>query len=935
MMPKIFLSFFVMLPLLLCSAQLWSSRNWQQAKPDGTPNGAWDFDDLGGSCSFVPATDNEPAMVVMNLDQKGDATLTCREEVRFAKNSRLTIAGEYRTVDYEPGNDGTIIANIAYNFGLKEQTWQCVFLNPTAGKWESFSNSKRIPAEAKGPFRAYFHIKGKSGGVQWQNLSLETGEDSTTLRPEFTYVWREAENLYRFSPPYKDESTSGKGAVNPKPSNPFAWKFRIAPVTDSTTLFDKNIRYSIWGRMYGYLGNPEVKVFFNRLNIASIQTVANEKADAMGNYAGPGDFYWQYLGSFERQGGSHSIKLESPRLCLDALLVTDDPMFHPQAMEARQAVQARFTDVVCTHEVYSDFAHCGVAPEIATPVTFRITKPTLTIPAGAKPAKFHFSVPDSIEVVEATTMRATVQSGQSTWNGRKLEWRRSGSSTFNGVAMDDYEMDLYYLCGNQHWWFLRVKEEAFQENKRVPARYWLENGGEKQTPETLWLTMVRVPRTAPFNKIFVGGGGASFFGFWEAWKGLFDTSLHAGINAFACWGFEEAAPDTQSAFINKAKERGVRVFGAMSPFWHAGFSPAGNERGMGIDGNYCRSRSNLWAPTFALDENATVMKKMCEHLKKGAAAGLMGTLLDDEWSNQIFDLVDYTPETKELFRKYLQAKGQEYVDPVTIVQNKKTMKALHKQWVAFRCERMAEFYRIWKAAYVSGLTDKSDSMFMTGIQGKNPDPELIQESNFFDYRLLAKHCDFIGIMCYMYRYIPDSAVVGDTLAMYNRYVGRPATFPALLCDYEGHEVPPEQKASLKYQLWEALMQQSRVVEYWMSYGMYNPLNLREIAEGIRQLVPFEDILLEGLPCEAFASSEKWLRLQGLKRGKKLLLYAANYQHPATEQAVVTIRLPVKSVIALANSETVSSEGNRFCFDSARDRGQLFLIELSGTGETAL
>ena len=58
--------------------------------------------------------------------------------------------------------------------------------------------------------------------------------------------------------------------------------------------------------------------------------------------------------------------------------------------------------------------------------------------------------------------------------------------------------------------------------------------------------------------------------------------------------------------------------------------------------------------------------------QKDANAGTQGMLMDDEWSNQIFDKVDYHPETKKLFKKYLEDKGEKYLDPLVIVKNKKT-----------------------------------------------------------------------------------------------------------------------------------------------------------------------------------------------------------------------------------------------------------------------
>jgi hypothetical protein len=262
-----------------------------------------------------------------------------------------------------------------------------------------------------------------------------------------------------------------------------------------------------------------------------------------------------------------------------------------------------------------------------------------------------------------------------------------------------------------------------------------------------------------------------------------------------------------------------------------------------------------------------------------------------------------------------------------IVKDKKKYGKLHQLWVDFRCERMAEFYKALRKAYLSGLADQSDPMFCTGIQGRNSTPERIKASNFLDYRLLAKHCDMILIMCYTYTYIRQSAEIGDTISMYNQHIGKKICTPALLSEYEGLEIPEDQKVMHKYQLWEALMAQSRLIEYWMSYGMYNPRNLRHIAEGIRQLSPYENILLDGKAVDSVKSSAKFLRIKSLELDKKLLIYVSNYQHPANLKGTVQIGLPVKKLTALANGREVKISGNKFVFDSSVERGQLFLAEL--------
>jgi hypothetical protein len=88
---------------------------------------------------------------------------------------------------------------------------------------------------------------------------------------------------------------------------------------------------------------------------------------------------------------------------------------------------------------------------------------------------------------------------------------------------------------------------------------------------------------------------------------------------------------------------------------------APEERAIGKDGKYYL-RGSMHVPALYQNENSKAMRYMRDYLKKSAEAGSQGMLLDDEWPNQIFDKVDYHPETKKLFRKYLESKKENYVD---------------------------------------------------------------------------------------------------------------------------------------------------------------------------------------------------------------------------------------------------------------------------------
>ena len=922
---KKFIVISLALPFLLLGNELFLNNNWSNAKKNGSPIGPWHFG-TNGSYKFTPAKNNQLGVVQITPGPKNNsALLTYDGPVKFPAGSTLTVSGQYRTNNFVLGKKGQVLVNIGINFNLPNKAWMGLFLKPTLGKWTNFSRSKKFTESATGPFRAYFYAKGESGNVEFRNLKLSVKSGSSKLNSKKLYAFREGEDVFKKLFAIKNNSCSNQKAVYGE-NKPFNWKFRISPVTDEKTLFEKEITYHIWIKNYGYLGNPVITTTLNNKVLSKVKTVANEKTDAKGKYAGPGSFYWQYIGSFKSKGGTYSLSFKAERLFMDACLITDDENYQPSNFAAKNVKQNRIVDVTFSNELYAEFSNFGVSSDVSTPVSFRITKPVKVIPLGQKPAIFHFSLPEGVEVLGATSHRATEKWGQpNTWLGRPLKWKKTGQRVLDGIKMNDYQMELYYLCGNQYWWILKVKKNAFKENKRIKAIYYLENGKEKQFPETMYLTMTKVPKATPFKKIYICGGGGEFSGFWNGWQDIFNTSKHSGLNSFGLWGFERGISSAQKEFVQKAKANNIRIFGALSPFWPP-IKLAPNERAIGKNNKYYK-RGQMFVPALYINENSSAIKEMIAFLKRSAKSGTQGILLDDEWPNQIFDKVDYHPETKKMFQKYCESKKVKYVDPLTVVNNKKNYPKLYQLWIDFRCERMAFFYKVLRKAYVDNLIDKTNPIFSCCIQGRDSSPSKIKESNFFDYKLLAKHCDIITIMCYTYNYVAQSAQVGNTIDMYNKYVGKKICAPALLSEYEGCEIPENQKIMHKYQLWEALFAQAKLIEYWMSYGMYNPRNLRHIAEGVRQLSKYEDILINGKRVDNIVECSKLLRVRAIQKGKQILVYVANYQHPTSIKSVVKLTLPIKNVTALVNDKAVNVKDNSFIFDSKIERGQLFLVEI--------
>ena len=70
-----------------------------------------------------------------------------------------------------------------------------------------------------------------------------------------------------------------------------------------------------------------------------------------------------------------------------------------------------------------------------------------------------------------------------------------------------------------------------------------------------------------------------------------------------------------------------------------------------------------------------------------------------------------------------------------------------------------------------------------------------------------------------------------------------------------------------------------------------------------------------------------MRLKGLRLGKKVLLYATNYDNVVGPAETVVFPSAPKSVLDCITGRKIEVKGNGFSFDFKTSRGRLFLVEM--------
>jgi hypothetical protein len=918
------------------SQELLRNSNWGKLK--GAVPADWRFMTYGGKSTVKITTESfqqHKVAVIASDSLEGKGYVGQRTQVKLSAGKNIVLSGYYRTENIALGSKGKIFIDVKYNYNSKDKLYpkcyQSLTFTPN-NKWKKFESIKSFDVPIK-DFYAFFMLYKASGKLYFNNLSLKIASSGSNINAQEKYIWRDAENINKSSVvsdwgKKEQDYFSGRGGVVLK-NEAFKWNFRIKDEVDEQTLLPIKRNYFVWLRMYGYLERPAVSVTFNKRNISSFKTKANEKVNVKGEYAGPGKYYWQKAGAFETTGGSGNlIIMPQGRMLLDAIMVTSDARYAPTLYEAKKVADKKiFMDIKTAHAVKSAFKVYGISEQVTTPLEFRYYGQIVKISDSENPAILHVSLPANIKVKNISSHWAgKTWNRPKRWGNKYLTWQQTGSEVINGIKYNQYKLYLYYLSLS-YTVFVQAEKATLTKGSKFSCQYFLEYKGKKQLTETVPLHTVIMKPTKAFTTILIGPAGGNATAFYEEFPDIATDMAFTGLNLINAWHIKPNISGSRwKKFRNQCIQNRIAILGELSPFY-AGFRIKDPQvRAVNLN-----SEIDSLRPALSVNKDNPAFHKNLEYLIAQGQQGITGMVLDDEHFNQKKDEFDYNPLTKEQFRNYVKPLGIKYIDPVTIVKAKKQYATQYKAWVDFKCDRMVDRYRQYQQAYLKGFAAASSSttfgkkLFIAQIF-KNSSPEESKVNSYWDYKKLAAFCDYISPMIYTYQGIKDSAEVGNTIEMYNSYIGKKIIAPTLLCEHSGFgDIDLIQKKMFKYQTLECLMQQSKLIMFWKGAAVYNPINLQYISEAIRWAAPYEKIILNGNEYKGAFSPQRWVRIKGLKLGNHILLYVANYRNLQSKTATINFKSPIKSVLEVGTGQELIKNNNSFIVNFKSDRGKLFLI----------
>jgi len=891
------------------------------------------------------AIQGKNALCINLPDYKDQALIKQPLGKTIPQGTLVKLSCYYKMENYETKSPNAAFFSLTYGDKAENSKNNRLYLNASP-EW-LYAEKIFISSQKCSPSASFFigHSKGK---IYVTDLNVEILPQSGEFKDNFIYTLKEAEDLEqepgiepRVSKWNPDGTIvySGQGAIG-EYKKAIKWKFQAKEELDEQTLA-KDTTYHIWLRLYGYLEEPLITVKLDTAsriqNIEVIKTEANEKKDSLGKYAGPGNFYWQYAGSVTVRGNVHELQIEPDgRICLDALFLTSDISYKPEKLDFTGKIPEKtpmLIDIKSDEKVLllGEYKIFGITDSFPVPLNLRIypQKGFKDIREIDSPAYVYLALPPCIEITGFTSHWAGKDWKTSSSAGN-MDLKKEGEKKIEGVNYNLYSISVYRLYSFIQV-FIKCAEGKLEDGKKTSVYFWLKDGTLETNPQKMTLEMVSLsPAKKMLKNIFIGPMGGHMRSFFRDYHELPDILVFCGMNIVNTWGASSIYKENveiNKEFIKKCNGKGIAVIDEISPFGSQ-YKPS---PALTIEG-----KSHKYSPALYQDKDSPAIKLMCEDIENIVKSGISGLTLDDEAFNHAGDDLDFSKETKDLFKSYLNEKHPDlkYMDPSDIVKNKKQHEKLYSAWVDFKCDRIISWYEIYRKTYEKVLKETNANStfgkkyFVPVIVNTAPFDEY-KKRLYFDIRKLAKCSTHISPMIYTYHGIKNAGNVGKGIKNLKSFTGLKENIiaPTLLGGHENFgEISYSEMKMIKYEIYECLINQSPGMFFWVSTGFMNPLVLRQVITAINTTVEYEDFFTKGIP-ENITIEPAALCVDALRLDKKIIVYVSNYDLADNIMADVKIKGMINKVTDMETGKSMVFSENSFSVDFSKERGRIFLVEL--------
>ena len=468
-----------------------------------------------------------------------------------------------------------------------------------------------------------------------------------------------------------------------------------------------------------------------------------------------------------------------------------------------------------------------------------------------------------------------------------------------------------------------ITEVIVSTNIKAPSSfqsyYATEINGKLFHQREISLHIISIPEVHPPKKIMTW--------FWHLWGVLRDYPDETAFNKI---GFAYPNPEYFARIIKKDRHPGKVGVGYLRFAAKEEDAKCVKLDGIKVGGLAC--------PTYRGKE----FNQVIETGKRAIDMGVYEHSFDPERRNG--KEICFCDRCLSQFKDYFQANSNlPYKNPKEFMQNPSNYPQYHKLWIKFKIEKEHQRQADYRRAMLDymaekGLDTRRFKLFFAANAGWRDEKKKWighMESSLQDPLILKDICDYYAPMYYIeingrFRMAVDMLEISEELAGIHQYSkGKVKVCPTLSAGYPYSEFVGniEPNGMMKYQILEAFAGGAKGVIVY-SEGWFDALDMKFVAEAIKQILPVEDIIVDGKPTDKVKSLDRKVFVKGIESKKGAVILVSEYSVVPKESKIEYPVDSVSSVIDLSTMKeitTISPDNPTFKIRLDENRAKLFFV----------
>lgn len=425
--------------------------------------------------------------------------------------------------------------------------------------------------------------------------------------------------------------------------------------------------------------------------------------------------------------------------------------------------------------------------------------------------------------------------------------------------------------------------------------YYLKWNDGQQPAQTLKVVSVHIP-SAPQPKRLIANLGWMPGHIHDKWPHFYDNMVYLGVNTVGCQATESEQLPQLKKRVDEARKHGLYFAANYSPFmnWGSGAKDKKDDPGcLAVSINGTESKKMYVCPS----SRGSVFEKDTDRAASFGKLGIPMLWLDCEnWGDAAYC---FCPRCVEGFKQFLAQKYPDlpFMDPHDFEKEAEKYFQYNKAWKAFHILLGNEIYGTIAKKFKKNLEncpDKPLGPYQIGTYGALPGTK---------YSLVLNvdsliHNNILTVVQPSLYVAGDANLVAEKIQKIRTFTQNSNITSWLSAGYNiSSECRPEE---FRYCLLENYLNGAGGFTSFTWEG-FDGMDLRELAIGMRMVVPVEDIIMDGSVLDGLKTSNDKVKICGLgTKGEKLILLSEYY---GTKKTLVSFEIEVSQDCDVTNMRT--------------------------------